>query len=82
MYIHSPKYCALSPLNYKPLKLVNHFAYLGCNISSTENDANTLVIKACIPIKGLLIKWLSNLPSKIKWNSSIDAPVLLYGCIT
>ena len=25
-------------VNGKPLKLVDHFTYLGCNISSTESD--------------------------------------------
>ena len=30
----------ISSLNCKNLKLVNQFIYLGCNITSTENDVN------------------------------------------
>ena len=33
-------------LNYKPLKLVDYFPYLGSNISSTESDVSISIRKA------------------------------------
>ena len=49
-----------------PLKLVNHFTYLGNNISSTESDVNKCIGKAWTAIDRLLIIWKSNLSDKIK----------------
>ena len=37
---------AISTLSGQPLKLVDHFTYLGINISSTEGDANISLAKA------------------------------------
>ena len=37
---------AISTLNNKPLKLVDHFIYFGSNISSTESDVNIRIGKA------------------------------------
>ena len=39
---------AISLLNVKPLKLIDHFIYLGCNRSSTESDVNIRMDKAQI----------------------------------
>ena len=38
---------AISVLNDKPLKLIDHFMYLGSNVSSTERDVNTCIEKVC-----------------------------------
>ena len=38
---------AISSLNGKPLKLVDHFTFLGSKISSTKNDVNKCIGKAC-----------------------------------
>ena len=40
LYICFKQYGAISTLNGKPLKLINYFTYLGCNISSVESDVN------------------------------------------
>ena len=37
---------AISILDSKPLKLVDHFSYLSSNISSMENDVNMCITKA------------------------------------
>ena len=36
---------AISTLSVKPLKLVDHFAYISSNISSTESDVNICLLK-------------------------------------
>ena len=48
----------ISTVNDKPMKLVDHFTYLGSNISSTESDVN----KDYWPH--------GNLTSLIKWNKN------------
>ena len=52
---------AISTLNDKPLKSVDHFTYLGSNVSSTESDVNKCIGKAWTAIDRLLIIWKSNL---------------------
>ncbi len=57
---------AISTLNDKPLKLVDHFTYLGSNISSTESDANIHVGLTWTAIDRLSIIRKSNPSDKIK----------------
>ena len=51
-----------SPLNGKPLKLIDQFIYLGSNISSTESDINIHIGK----INGLMTIRKSDLSDEIK----------------
>ena len=44
---------AISILNGKPLKLVNHITYFSSNISSTESDVNIPIEKEWTAIDGL-----------------------------
>ena len=74
----------ISTLKGDPLKLVDKFIYLGSSISSTENDINARLTKACTAIDGLSAIWKSDLTDKIK-HSFFQAAVVsiqLYGCIT
>ena len=75
---------AISSLNSKPLKLVDHFIYLSSKISSTENDINKGIGKAWTVIDWLTITWESDLSDKIKWEFSqvVAVSILLYGCTT
>ena len=43
-------------INFKPLKFVNLLKNLSSNISSTENDVNIRIDKACT-----IIDWLSTI---------------------
>ena len=45
-YIRFKQKRTISTLNGKPLKLVNLFIYLGCNILSTESDDKVCLVKA------------------------------------
>ena len=74
----------ISTLNGKPLKLVDHFTYLGSNISTNESDVNIRTAKSRTIIDRLLIKWKSDLSDKIKWEffQAVAVSLLLYGCIT
>ena len=89
LYMNSNETCfnqdgAISSLNGMSLKLVDHFIYLGSNISSTESNVNIRVEKAWIAIDKLSIISKSDLTDKIKWEffQAIAVFVLLYGCTT
>ena len=64
------------------LKLVDKFTYLGSNISSTEKDIDTRLMKAWTAINKLSIIWKSNLTDKIKRSffQAAIVSILLYGC--
>ena len=57
---------AIPTLNAKPLKLIDHFSYLGRNISSTENNVNICFKKLWATISWLLTIWKSDFYDKIK----------------
>ena len=57
---------AISTLSGKPLKVVDQFTYLGCNISSTECDVNICLAKAWASIDRLFIIRKSDLFEKRK----------------
>ena len=48
--------------------LVDKFTYHGSSVSSTENDINMQLAKACTAIDRLSIIWKSDLSDKIKRN--------------
>ena len=75
---------AISTLSGKALKLINQFAYLGSNISSTENDVNISIVKAWTAIECLSIVGKSNFPDKIKQDffQMVAVSLLLYKCTT
>ena len=52
---------AISTLNSKPLKLVDHFTYLGSNFFSTESDVNIGLEKAWSDIDRLSATWKSDI---------------------
>ena len=52
---------ANSTLSDKLLKTINHFTYLGSNISSTKSDDKILIRKAWTTINRLSTIWKSNL---------------------
>ena len=54
-------YRAISTLNGKHLKLVDHLSSLSSSITSTESDVNTCIRKAWTVIDRLLTVWKSNL---------------------
>ena len=58
----------ISTSNAKDPKLVNHFKYLGSNISSTESDLSIYKGKAWTMIEKLSIIRKSGLSDKIKWE--------------
>ena len=60
---------AISTLNGKFLKLVDHFTYLGSNILSTESNVNIRIVEAWTAIDRLWIIWKSDLSDKIKRKS-------------
>ena len=74
----------ISTLDGASLKLVDKFAYLGSNVSSTEKDIDTRLTKAWIAIDRLSIIWKSDMTDKMKRSSFQPAVVsiLLYGCTT
>ena len=71
-------------LDGTPLKLVQKFTYLGCNVSSTEKDIDTQLTKAWTAIDRLSILWKSDMTDKMKRSFFQEAVVsiLLYGCTT
>ena len=75
---------AISTLNNKPLKIVNHSTYLGSKISSTESNVTLCIRKTQIAIDWLLTIWKSDLSDKIKLEffQAVAMSVLLYGCTT
>ena len=74
----------ISTLDGTPLKLVDKFTYLGSNVSSTENNIGTRLMKAWTAINRLLIIWKSNLTDKMKCSffQAAVVSILLYGCTT
>ena len=54
--MHFKQEDAIFTLNGKLLKSVNHFTYLGSNISSTDSDVNIRIEKAWAAIN-----WLSTI---------------------
>ena len=71
----------ISTLKSGPLKLVDKFTYLRSSISSTENDVNTRLAKACTVIDRLLVVWKSDMTDKIKCSffQAAVMSILLYG---
>ena len=74
----------ISTLNSGSLKLVDKSAYLGCIVSSAENDINIHLAKTWTAIDKLWIIWKSNLSDKIKRNffQAAVVSILLHGCTT
>ena len=56
----------ISTLNGGSLKLVNKFTYLESNVSSIENDINTLIATTWTAIDRLLVVWKSDLSDALK----------------
>ena len=52
------------------MKLIDHFIYLGSNISSTESDVNCHLVKPWNAVERLLTTGKSDLSDKIKRDSS------------
>ena len=63
------------------LKEVEHFTYLGSNISSTEKDVMIRIAKAWSALNRLRTIWKSSLPDNMKRNffRAIVESVLIYG---
>ena len=76
------KYARANSLNSKPLRLVEHFPYLGSNISSTESEVNIRIGKTWTVICRLSIIWKSDLCNKIRREFFQAVSVLLYSCTT
>ena len=72
---------ALSSLNGKPLKLVDKFAYLSSNISSTESDIIMHIGKIWTTINKLSIILKSD-KIKPKFFQAVAASVLPFCCTT
>ena len=72
---------SISTLSGKPLKLVDKFSFLGCNILSAESDVNKLLAKTWNAIDRLSIIWKFYLSNKIKWDfyQAVIVSILLYG---
>ena len=60
------KKIAISTQSDKPLRFVDHFTYLGKNISSTESDNNIYRAQAWNTVERLLIIWMSDQSDEIK----------------
>ena len=75
---------AIDSLSGKSLKMVDHFIYLGSNISNTESDVNIHIGKTWAAMDKISIIWKCNLPEHMKRNffQAIVVSVLLYGCTT
>ena len=73
----------MSTLNDKLLNWVDQFAYLGSNITSTENDVNIITGKAWTAVDSLSTIWKSDLSDKLKLEffKVVAMSVLLYGSI-
>ena len=63
------------------LKEVEHFTYLGSNISSTEKDVMIRIVKAWSALNRLRTIWKSSLPDNTKRNffRAVVESVLIYG---
>ena len=74
----------ISTLDGTSLKLVDKFTYLGSNVSSTEKDIDTRLMKAWTAIDRLSIIWKSDLTDKMKRSffQTVVVSILLYGCTT
>ena len=74
----------ISTLDGTSLKLVDKFTYLGSNVSSTEKDIDTWLMKAWTAIDRLSIIWKSDLTDKMKRSffQAAVVSILLYGCTT
>ena len=74
----------ISTLEGTSLKLVDKFTYLGSNVSSTEKDIDTRLMKAWTAIDKLSIIWKSDLTDKMKGSffQAAVVSILLYGCTT
>ena len=92
LYVNSEKteymcfgqYGDISTLDNRPLKLVEHFTYLGSDISSTERDINKRIAKAWTAIERLSVVWKSDLTDRLKrkFFQAVPISVLLYGSTT
>ena len=73
----------LSKREYKS-DLFHKFTYLGNNVSSTEKDIVTRLMKAWTAIDRLSIIWKSDLTDKMKRSffQAAVVSILLYGCTT
>ena len=56
----------ISTLNWRYLKLVDKFPYLGSRVSSTKNDISTWLAKAWTVIDRISVIWKSDLLDEIK----------------
>ena len=74
----------MTTLDGTPLKLVDHFPYLGSSVSSTEKDIDMRLTKAWTAIDRLSIIWKSDLTDKMKRSffQAAVVSILLYGCTT
>ena len=71
----------INTVNGTSLKEVDHFSYLGSDISSTEKDVMIRIAKAWSALDKLRTIWKSNLPNALKRNffrSTVES-ILLYG---
>ena len=68
----------------KLLMIVDEFAYIRSNISSTESNINIRLTKLWNAIEKLLIIQKSDLSNKIKQDffQAVSVTILLYGCTT
>ena len=66
LFICFKQNAAIFKLKDKPLKLEEHFTYLGSNISSIDNDVNVRIRKVCTSIDRLSMMLKSDLSDKIK----------------
>ena len=75
---------AISVLNCKSLKLLDNFAYLDSNSSSTESDINISIQKISTAILRLSILEKSDYSDKVKQKffQEVIVYVLLYSCTT
>ena len=74
----------ITTLDGASLNLVDKFTYLGSSVSSTENDIDTRLTKACSAIDRHSIIWKSDLTDKMKRSffQATVVSILLYGCTT
>ena len=74
----------ITTLDGASLKLVDKFTYLGSNVSSTENDIDTRLMKTWTAIDRHSIIWKSDLTDKMKRSffQAAVVSILLYGCTT
>ena len=73
---------AISSLRSNTQKLVDHFPFLGSNISTTENDGNIVLEKIWTGVFRLLIIWRVDLSDALKKNyfQAVAVWKVLYGC--